>query len=280
MPHFNIYGLDHSPWVQAVLLGLHDKQVPHTLRLTPPLAHFVKAGVTMPAASVDGAPWQLESADILVRAGYAPIAKEDLDAVFAAWRGVLHRADSVPDFLTSFSRVRDHAPSAMGRMANQYLRSFASFYFMLLIRTVRGRAKDPEDFGDQFLYWEHRLNGSDDPFLGGEAPDLADLMLFGVVQCHATTPVPPLQSLRHDERLPQVRAWIGRMQQRFATYDHLYSGRFFEPKSSSPPKAPASERLAFWLGMLTWIALFPITVPAVFLLARRRDPTPSTGAPA
>ncbi len=31
-----IYGHNHSPWVQAVLLGLHEKKIKYTLYQTPP----------------------------------------------------------------------------------------------------------------------------------------------------------------------------------------------------------------------------------------------------
>ena len=31
-----IYGHNHSPWVQAVLLGFHEKKIKYTLYQTPP----------------------------------------------------------------------------------------------------------------------------------------------------------------------------------------------------------------------------------------------------
>ena len=61
-----VYGGNHSPWVQAVLLALHDKQIDHELRPLPPFATFRKWGVFMPVVSVNGAPWEKESSDILV----------------------------------------------------------------------------------------------------------------------------------------------------------------------------------------------------------------------
>ena len=38
----DVYGGNHSPWVQAVLLALHDKQIDHELRSLPPFATFRK----------------------------------------------------------------------------------------------------------------------------------------------------------------------------------------------------------------------------------------------
>ena len=98
MPHLDVYGQDHSPWVQTVLLGLHEKGVSHRLTTVPPFSVFRKSGVMMPAASVDGEPWQLESAEILQRVGYEPVSPEDLGELYSAWNGVLHRPDSAARF--------------------------------------------------------------------------------------------------------------------------------------------------------------------------------------
>ena len=43
-----IYGHNHSPWVQAVLLGLHEKKIKYTLYQTPPFEIFKIWGVYMP----------------------------------------------------------------------------------------------------------------------------------------------------------------------------------------------------------------------------------------
>lgn len=49
MDHVDVYGADHSPWVQAVLLGPHDAGVPHSLSSLPTLRTFLRSGVTMSA---------------------------------------------------------------------------------------------------------------------------------------------------------------------------------------------------------------------------------------
>ena len=89
-----VYGGTHSPWVQSVLLGLEERGVDHSLRSTPPLECFKKWGVLMPAVSIDGAPWQIESSEILAELGFDPISQEDLNMVRAAWQGVLHRPNN------------------------------------------------------------------------------------------------------------------------------------------------------------------------------------------
>ena len=60
-----IYGHNHSPWVQAVLLGLHEKKIKYTLYQTPPFEILKIWGVYMPAAALDGNSWEVESSKIL-----------------------------------------------------------------------------------------------------------------------------------------------------------------------------------------------------------------------
>jgi hypothetical protein len=254
-----------------VLLGLDEKNISHTLTTTPPLAVFLKWGVMMPAARIDGAPWQLDSADMLRQVGYQEVSREDLQAVHNAWLGVTHRARSAPRFFSVTSRSHDPDPSTRRRLCKQFLRSFVVLYFYLLLKFVThtGIQPDPEDFAEQFLHWERKLEGSPGPYLGGDAPNTLDFMLFGVVQCHSSIPVPPLAALRKDARLRLVRSWISEMQKRFAHYPHLYSGAYFEPRSAQPRPATGLEQAAFWLGVAVMILAFPVTVPLVLFLAKR-----------
>ena len=271
MPHLDVYGLDHSPWVQTVLLGLYEKGVSHTLTTVPPLSVFGRWGVMMPAARVDGGPWQLESAEILRRVGYDPVSAEDMAAIYGAWQGVTHRADRASRFWHAFSLVRDPHPSLPLRLRNHFLRSFAVLYFFLLIRfMVLARAQpDPDNFADQFLYWEQKLERSAGAYLGGNEPGILDMLLFGIIQCHCSNPVPPIATLQTDAKLTRMRSWIGAMQERFAGYDHLYSVAYFEPRSAAPRATTRLEQSAFWFGSVLTVALFPITVPLIAFFAIR-----------
>ncbi len=271
MSHIDVYGVNHSPWVQAVLLGLHEKGVDHSLKIVPPFQVLLTTGVMMPAASIDGEPWQLESAEILRRVGFDDISPSDMRAIQAAWQGVLHRPDSAFRFWHAFSLHRDSDTPLWRRLRNQFLRSFMTLYFFLLIRAFvfSGKGQDPENFTDQFIVWEEKLEHGEGPFLGGNVPCVLDLMLFGIIQCHCSIPVPPLEVLRHDPRLSRTRSWISAMNARFADYEHLYSGVYFEPHSPAPERAPALERAAYWLGAATMVVSFPVTIPLVLFLAMR-----------
>ncbi len=227
----------------------------------------------MPAASTDGGPWRLESAEILQQVGFDPVSHEDIRAIYRAWNGVRHRTDRALRFWHGFSLARDPHPSLLLRLRNHFLRSFTTLYFYLLIRfmVIFGNRRDPESFTDQFLFWEQRLAEHTDPYLGGNEPDIVDMMLFGIIQCHCSIPVPPLAALLEDPELTRVRTWIGTMQRRFAGYGHLYSGVYFEPHSTAPMQTTLLERAAFWLGSIFMLACFPITVPLIaFFVMRTR----------
>lgn len=229
------------------------------------------SGVTMPAASFEGGPWQMESAEILQQIGYEPVSPDDLRAIYAAWQGVLHRADKPFGFFHAWSLGRDDSPSLSQRLKNHFLRSFVVLYFCLVISyaVLSGRRSDPKNFGDQFLYWEHRLSEVEGDFLGGDEPDMSDLMLFGIIQCHCSILVPPVRALQTDPRLGRLREWIGAMQARFSGYRHLYSGICFEPRAPLPPETTLLEKTVFWLGVISMVAAFPLTLPLIAWLASR-----------
>ncbi len=267
----DIYGQDHSPWVQAVLLGLHEKKIACRLTTAPPLPVLWKWGVLMPAARLDGGPWQIESTSLLRAIGFDAPTSEEMEAIRKAWLGVTWRARHPGRFFAIASQIRDPHPSAMRRMARHFVRGFVAAYFFLLLRfvTAAGFQPDPDDFTDQFLYWERRLAGSKCAFLGGRRPNACDLLLFGMVQCQCSMPTPPVRALQNDPRLASTRAWIGAMQMYFADYSHCYSSAHFAPHGRSPRPASPFESAAFWAGLGTTIVLAPVTVPIIMLMALR-----------
>jgi glutathione S-transferase len=266
-----LYGQDHSPWVQAVLLGLHEKSIAYTLTTAPPPSAIFKSGVLMPAARFDGGRWGIESAELLQAIGFDAPSPEEIAAIRKVWLGVTWRTRRPRRFFAAASRIRDPHPSALRRLFRQSLRAFVIVYFFLLLWFVRaaGLQPDPDDFADQFLYWERRLADGRSAFLGGRQPNASDLLLFGMVQCHCSIPSPPVRVLQNDPRLSLTRAWIGAMHRHFARYPHCYSGAFFEPNLPAPRPAAPRERTAFWVGVGLTILLSPVTVPIMVLLALR-----------
>ncbi|MGI9285445.1 MAG: hypothetical protein ACR2P1_08645 [Pseudomonadales bacterium] len=246
-----VFGSNHSPWVQAILLALHEKGIER------------RWGVLMPAVSIDGEPWENESSQILVKLGYEPISYEDLQAVHDAWQGVMHRPDNLFRFFAAFARDGDSSPSFFKRSLRNFLRGFIAFYMFMLINVAKWIVKpaEPENFGNQFLFWERALESSTEPFLDGDAPGIRDMLLFGMVPCHSSIPVPPLEPLRCDKRLAGLRQWITRMHERFRDYPHLHSGSYFKPYLPQPVPTSPVQRAIFYHGLVTMFVVFPVTIP-------------------
>ena len=112
---------------------------------------------------------------------------------------------------------------------------------------------DRENFGDQYLFWENKLETSDAEFFDGDKPGIRDFQLFGIIQCHASIPVSPLESLMKDEQLTNIRRWITRMHERFSDYPHFYSGSYFEPNRPQPVSVSLVQTVMFYLGVTTMI---------------------------
>ena len=99
----DLYGNDHSPWVQSVLLFLYDKNMIYNLRTIPTLSLFFKSGVMMPAMRVKSHEWKLDSADILESLGCEQITDLEKKLIFRTWQGVQHRVDNPFNFFYAFS---------------------------------------------------------------------------------------------------------------------------------------------------------------------------------
>ena len=70
----DVYRADHSPWVQPVLLALHEQNIPHSVATMPPLKLFRQSGILMPAVQFDGGARQMQSQEILCELGYQQIS--------------------------------------------------------------------------------------------------------------------------------------------------------------------------------------------------------------
>lgn len=266
-----VYGFTHSPWVQAVLLALCDKELEYELYVRPPYEVFKKWGVYMPAVSLDDGPWEIESTEILTKLGYKPILDDELKAANNAWQGVLHRTDNPFRFFLHFARGGQISRSLVNNTISNFLLSFVAFYMFMLINIGKWRLKqkEPENFGDQFMYWENVLDSSEGPFMDGMKPGSKDLVMFGIIQCHASIPVPALNSLLNDQRLINLRKWVNTMQNYFKEYPHLYTAKFFKSDIPEANSANLFQIVSFFFGLIVIVLAFPITIPLVLILMSR-----------
>ena len=266
-----VYGFTHSPWVQAVLLALCDKELEYELYVRPPYEVFKKWGVYMPAVSLDDGPWEIESTEILTKLGYKPILDDELKAANNAWQGVLHRTDNPFRFFLHFARGGQISRSLVNNTISNFLLSFVAFYMFMLINIGKWRLKqkEPENFGDQFMYWENVLDSSEGPFMDGMKPGSKDLVMFGIIQCHASIPVPALNSLLNDQRLINLRKWVNTMQNYFKEYPHIYTAKFFKSDIREANSANLFQIVSFFFGLIVMVFAFPITIPLVLILMSR-----------
>ena len=266
-----VYGFTHSPWVQAVLLALYDKDLEYDLYVRPPYEVFKKWGVYMPVVSLNEEPWEIESTQILTKLGYRPILAHELKAANNAWQGVLHRTDSPFKFFLHFAHGGQISKSFVNNTLSNFLLSFVAFYMFMLINIGKWtlKQKEPENFGDQFIYWEKVLDTSEGPFIDGMKPGSKDFVMFGIIQCHASIPVPALNSLINDQRLPSLRKWVNTMEKHFKGYPYLYTSKFFKSDIPEENSANLFQIVSFFCGLIVMILAFPITIPLVLILMGR-----------
>jgi hypothetical protein len=266
-----VYGFTHSPWVQAVLLALYDKEQEYDLHIRPPYDVFKKWGVYMPAVSLDDGPWEIESTEILTKLGYQPILADELKAANSAWQGVLHRTDNPFRFFLNFARGGQISGSLINNTVSNFLLSFVAFYMFILINIGKTtlKQKEPENFGDQFMYWENVLDSSEGPFMDGMKPGSKDFVMFGIIQCHASIPVPALNSLLNDQRLINLRKWVNTMQNYFKKYPYLYTAKFFKSDIPKANSANLFQIVSFFSGLIVMVLAFPITIPLILILISR-----------
>lgn len=187
------------------------------------------------------------------------------------WQGVLNRANNPFKFFAAWAQDADSKSPFIQRSINNFLLSFSTFYMLILINLIkiRMKIKKPENFGDQYLVWEAELKNCESSFLDGNSPGIRDLLLFGIIQCHASLPVPPLEALQNDNRLAEVRNWISLMHKRFKDYPYLHSGIHFEPIITKSISTSLSQRLVFYFGMIIMFVGFPVTLLLVIWCMRK-----------
>ena len=110
------------------------------------------------------------------------------------------------------------------------------------------------------------------PFMDGMKPDSKDLVMFGIIQCHASIPVPALNSFFNDLRLPNLRKWVNTMQKHFKGYPHLYTAKFFKSDIMEADSTNLFQIIIFlilWTKKIMMVLAFPITFPLVLILMSR-----------
>ena len=119
------------------------------------------------------------------------------------------------------------------------------------------------------MYWENALDSSEGSFIDCMKPGSKDFVMFGIIQCHASIPVPALNSLINDQRLPNLRKWVNTMQKHFKGYPHLYTAKYFKSDIMEADSTNLFQTISFFFGLMLMVLAFPITFPLVLILMSR-----------
>ena len=270
----DVYGLDHSPWVQSILLSLYDNKLNYNIRTIPTLSLLSKSGVMMPAIRFGDSQWKLDSMEILLSIGYDPIPSSEKKLIFRTWQGVQHRVDNPFKFFYYFSLCRGFNKNKFFNLISHALRPIITIYFFTLLNIIKIKIKkfnSNENFLDQYIYWNNKLLEQGTKFFGGDALNIIDYQLFGIIQSHCSIPFFPLiETLQKNQELGCLRKWISNMQFKFADYPHLYSANYFNPVQQNIARASTIEKTIYWVGLIAMLILLPVTVIIFFYLFSKR----------
>lgn len=290
-----VYGLNHSPWTQMILMALHDRGVPTTLSPLPlSMPKWATSGLVMPAARFEGGNIS-GAAEAVVAVGSIAIQEEierrygagagagsdgetareamreaqaDLDNIFFCFcQGRIRRPLA---FVRGFSLMRDDSP-----VAGPMFRALLCVYFFCLIvlgslaeRAFGRPATNMARLARRLTDWESRLAADGRDFFSGDGttPGYPDFGLLGQLQCMATGLTEDAVAVVREH--VALRAWLKRMHSRLDGYAYNYTaaaGLALDAAAPPPPVEAASpqQQALFFLSLGLALVFWPVT--AAFL---------------
>ncbi len=284
--HVTLFGTDHSPWTQAVVLSLVARGIRPRLQPYPTsLGGFFRHGLVMPVCGFPDGTSASDSVSILKRLDgqvheekYCDFRHDqrELEKLFFSY--VMDRAGTGRwvSFVSAWSRKID-APNTALSVA---IRALLCWYFVVLIwlgrfQFVRSGVspKNPERLRSLLQNWVNKLG--DRSFFKGSEPGPTDFGLLGQLECMASGPTDWTLPIVNEQSV--LMAWLGRMHAVVEGYPVVHSRRFIEP-SLCLPRATDVESAWFVLWFGVWpTLLWKITVPflLVAFLMRTKNPNRS-----
>ena len=263
-----VYGVDHSPWVQAVLSAFYHRGVQVRLVSRPSsIASYLRKGLVMPVCRWPDGEETVDSFAIMRELdrryptdGGAPVAaegqQEDLERLFLSY--ALGRAGGPKSW--AFLRSWAEMPSGEDASTASSVRALMSLYFLILITAGRAVARvrdvDPDNpryFRKLLGTWSKQIGSG---FLGGAGPGPVDFALYGHIQCMLTGLTDDLIPILKQDAV--MTEWIERMQSSLPGYPFDFTYRLEAP-SRFPPRSSRADKALFY-GTLGAAALaFPVT---------------------
>lgn len=308
MPDVHVYGADHSPWVQSVLIALEIKAIPYTLHTSPGVATMVaslRQGVpsviTMPALWYDGQCF-FDSRTIIQMLdqrhpepslmSYTPEAAEDLRQLQQLFvYAPAFRTAGLKNFVFFYTWSIMHDTSSWPTSLTRPFVALWMFTKITLAKHIRIGARNLRNIADTSIgsslqYFDELLRASSGPFLRGNRITYTDAVLLGHFQCMFCGLSDEV--LQVVDKYPALWEWLRTLHQSPAlgSYQRLYTKRHPEvsarlqtaPTVDMPLFGVARSQVLFWIGAVCMVALAPITVVAIAMVMLASNPNPNSGS--
>lgn len=309
-----LYGSDHSPWVQTVLIALEYYQVPYEIVHYPISWYsFRQHGLVFPACLWPDGTLSTDSLAIVTQLERRQInavtkisnttgitglevekpysedeyielkrSQKKLERFFLSY--VLTRAifGKKLSFIKVWAQTSDQTSSRLSYLISNLMRSFITLYFFSLINIAiiscylkRSPVYSIKHFCNDLSDWNQQLYTQD--FLGGLEPNYLDYALLGHIQCITSGLTKQFIPFIHEQ--PHLILWIHRMHALLPKYQRLYSRRLFN-SHARVRKASRVSQFLFYSSLVVQLALFPITLIALFysLCLRYKNPARTAGS--
>ena len=292
--NIKIYGVDHSPWVQGVLLACAHHQIPTEL-VSYPLSfkYYWTNGLIFPAILLDDGSTYSDSFkiyELLEQKGYAlgvsqfssqerKSAQIELEKMFSIYALGRCMPGKRMRFIRAWSLMRERPQRYTGPVA----RAFLSMYFWILIQAgiyaVRKYYGTPYrlDLIEKYLQqWEQKLSRS--LWLNGAEVGFLDFALWGHLQCMTSGLTDELIPLV--KKQPHLSKWLKKISQLpLEVPDHYTQSILDVNFQPSVNRSRIGEQVIFWCTFFMLILIFPLTLTLITLsLYKRYNNSSRSGA--
>eukprot|EP01084_Bolivina_argentea_P308212 532869_1 len=293
-PNIYLYGADHSPWTQAVIMFLEYKQLKYTLNTTPDFKSIKhnKCNVSyfqMPVLHYNN---QIISDSVKILKfinarhlkpavySYNITAEDQMNLNRIFMHAITRTKSRLFDFIYKWSLIKDNPTSYM----SLFFRPVIVVYFAMLI-TVASHGKvqnmanvfkintQIEDMNayypeKTFIYGLKYFENQKQYLYSSEKqlPSLLDFLLLGQFQCLHTGLSNECLPLV-DEYFPSSKQWLKLMHENvLPKYDRFYT-------KCEVIGTNVFERLIFWLGFVLGL---PMHVSIALIVLMLRGPPPKS----
>ena len=288
-----LYGVDHSPWVQGVLLALNYHRISSSLTSRPlSLQWYWQYGLIFPALQLlDGSRYtdSFKIYELMDRDGFrlgidkfTPqerlSAQSELELLFSIYALGRCMPGKRWRFIKAWSTMSDRPSTIQGSIC----RAFLSIYFWILIQIgiyfARRRFKTPyhlKKIEALITVWDERL--ADRTWLTGDEIGFLDFALWGHLQCMTSGLTDELLSIV--QKQDHLMSWIQRLHELDIDGVSPYTSRLLVDDDLKVTQDIGRRNRVFWITWFIALCLLPLTLLFVMasLLIRSKNPS-RTGA--